>query len=163
MRDLPQRFVYQLVDVVAHATPEVFDVEPTYRPGRPLMPRHVQAEIGRQRILPRDDVILAGSNDPAAARTLVDDDGRLGHRHQSFYLLAYALCGGGSATRTRVASLYWTRPDSGGGLADGSTRASPAIGSSARWAAGAVGFVVQRADVVVADGQVAQFVAVGLV
>ena len=60
-------------------------------------------------------------------------------------------------------SRYWTRPDSGGGLADGSTRASPAIGSSARWAAGAVGFVVQRADVVVADGQVAQFVAVGLV
>jgi hypothetical protein len=80
---LQRRFMDQLVDVLARATTEVFDVEPPYRPDRLLVPLHVQAEVRRKRILPRDDVVLAGFDDLAAARTLVDDGGRLGHRHQS--------------------------------------------------------------------------------
>ena len=74
----------QLVDIVAQAAAKVFDVEPSYRPRRTIMSVHVKAEVRRIRILPRRDVILAGGNHPAAARTLVDDDGRLGHRHHSF-------------------------------------------------------------------------------
>ena len=74
----------QLVDIVAQAAPKVFNVEPSYRPRRTIMSVHVKAEVRCTRILSRRDVILAGGNHPAAARTLVDDDGRLGHRHHSF-------------------------------------------------------------------------------
>ena len=85
---LPQRIVDQFVDGVAYATTEVFDVEPPYRPDCLLVPLHVQAEVRRNLVLPCDDVVLAGFDGTAAARTLVDDDGRLGHRHHSLYPLA---------------------------------------------------------------------------
>ena len=35
-------------------------------------------------MFPRDDVVLAGFNGLAAARTRIDDGGRLGHRHHLF-------------------------------------------------------------------------------
>ena len=64
---LPRCVVDQLVDGVADATTEVFDVEPPYRPHRLLVPFHVQAEIGCNLVLARDDVVLAGFN--GVART----------------------------------------------------------------------------------------------
>lgn len=85
VRTLMRRFlVDQLVDILAQPSAKVFDVEPSYRPRRAIMSVRVKAEVRRTRIFPRDDVILAGGDHPAAARTLVDDDGRLGHRHHCF-------------------------------------------------------------------------------
>jgi hypothetical protein len=64
--------VHQFVDVVAKPSAEMVYVEPSCSSGRNLNGLHVQAEIGRNHMFPRDHVILARLYCLTAAGALVD-------------------------------------------------------------------------------------------
>src|SRR5262249_34184752 len=92
------RFVVdQFVDVVAYPTPEVLDVEPSFRADRKVVDVAVQAEVPRSFAFACHDEVFAGFDRYAAAGTHVDR-GLQCHRHQSLYPMPMQVTRGGSRT-----------------------------------------------------------------
>ena len=89
----------RVLDGVTDVPPKTFDVEVSGCPGCHIVPRHVQAEVGRCLVLTGSHIVLAGFDGLAASGALVDDDGRLGHRHHSLTHLHAAQSSGPGGLR----------------------------------------------------------------